>query len=262
MIPQQYGTAALRVTDLSCSAIKEHLKRSPFLLLPVGSLEPVGTDIPIGTINRITECIAGELCSRLNIIAAPLFAYGHATPFQSFEGCSGLHASTLSRSVYDCCNGWFFNGFKRIIVLTCAMDGSTGIAQAIKRLNAHPLHKNAVTLISIQEDGFFRSYCEVQRGGKENGRSEWGLFALNSFLGQSSDLATPRHVLPVADVKQFSRWRKCGRDPEKLRKIAPDALLSPPQVPGRDEGETLFLNLVDHLTTQISSFLTAGTNDS
>jgi creatinine amidohydrolase/Fe(II)-dependent formamide hydrolase-like protein len=194
---------------------------------------------------------------------APLLAYGNSTPFKSFGGSAGVHGETLANMVMECCNCWLFHGFKRIMVLTLAMDGKQGIDVAVKRLNGAPGRDAAVRLCSLQDDERFRLYCSSRVAGTEYGRSEWGIRVLTSYL-QPELLGEPVAARkgPLIEASAFRQWHRRGRDPEKLRKMAPSASLA--AVPGVADagGKELFDHIISFLTEEYSPFLTVEDNAS
>lgn len=254
----------MRVADLSFPQIEEQIERRPSLIVPVGSLEPIGESLPLGTVNRCCESIVDALSVRLKVLAAPLLAYGNSIPFKSFGGSAGVHRDTLSNIVVECCNCWLFHGFKRIMVITLAMDGRQGIDTAVKRLNKAPGRDNAVRYCSLQDDDRFRSLCASRFAGIEYGRSEWGVRAMAGYPQPAlpvSPAVNHRPVLP--DAADFKKWHRRGRDPEKLRKMAPHATLSAftdAGEAGTETGGELFERVVDFLTAEFSPFLTFTDN--
>jgi hypothetical protein len=256
----------MRVADFSFPQIEEQLRRRPSLIVPVGGLEPIGESLPLGTVNRCCESIADGLSIRLKVLAAPLLAYGNSIPFKSFGGCAGVHRDTLSTIIMECCNCWLFHGFKRIMVLTLAMDGRQGIDTAVKRLNKTPGRDNAVRYCSLQADERFRSLCASRFAGIEYGRSEWGVRTLAGYLyPELPGSPVVNNTPPLPDAADFKKWHRRGRDPEKLRKMAPHASFSAFTAAGEDGTgacRDLFERVLDFLTEEFSPFLTFTDNAS
>ncbi|MBN1575448.1 MAG: creatininase family protein [Chitinispirillaceae bacterium] len=260
----ELSCSPLRVADLSFLQIEKHIERSPSLILPIGALEPMGDTIPLGAVNSCCEMIADALSDCLKVLVAPLLAYGNSTPFQSFGGSAGVHRDTLANVVMECCNSWLFQGFKRIMVLTLAMDGRQWIDSAAKRLNGVPGRDDSVRFCSLQDDDRFRSFCSSRFTGTEYGRSEWGVRALAGYLqpGLQAGLVVKRKSDPP-DATDFTQWHRRGRDPEKLRKMAPAASFSA-SADGIDtgSGKELFEHIIAFLTEEFSPFLIVKDNAS
>ncbi|MBN1307245.1 MAG: creatininase family protein [Chitinispirillaceae bacterium] len=246
---------------MSFRQIERHIKLCPSLILPVGGLEPVGDTLPLGIINSCCGIIADTLSDRLKVLVAPLIAYGNSTPFKSFGGSAGIHYTTLANVVTECCKCWFFQGIKRIMVLTLAMDGRRGIDSAVKRFGGDRGEDVAIRYCSLQDDDRFRSFCMSRCSGTEYGRSEWGVSALAVFC--RPDLVVENRQGALQDSEAFKQWHRRGRDPDKLRKMAPEASFSI-LIEGIDAGtgKELFDHVVDFLTEEFSSFLIVQDNAS
>jgi hypothetical protein len=265
MAQNEKSSFPLRISSSTFSQIQTMMQMNASLLLPVGSLEPIGETLALGAINYCCESVAETISQKLQILMAPMLMYANNTPFKSFEGCSGISIHTQTNAIRECCNSWLFHGFKRIIIITFAMDGQLGTAAAVLQINKKQENEKTVTLFSLQNEPFFRSFCASEYPGKEFGRSEWGIHALVSFLcpalriGMQSD--SSKFMLP--DERTFKRWHKCGRDPEKLRKMSPVARLSDNfQIPDANVGKNLFNVIVTNLTEKITSLMIDNYNAS
>jgi hypothetical protein len=260
----EFQYAPLRIADLSFPQIEGYIGRCPSLILPVGNLEPIGEHCPLGTVNCCCEMIADGLSDALKVAVAPLIGYGNGIPFKSFGGSAGLHRDTLANVIFECCNCWLFQGFKRIMVLTLAMDGKQGIEGAVKRLNGKNDRSDAVRYCSLQEEGRFRSFCSSRYPGTELGRSEWGVLTLAKYLNLTSAITgAGARASASPDPADFSRWHRRGRDPEKLRKMVPGASLSTVDFGNDAEaGRELFHHTVGFLAEDFSPFLIVKDNAS
>jgi creatinine amidohydrolase len=256
----------LRVADMPFAAIEERIRTCPSLIMPVGGLEPIGDRLPLGMVNACCEAIADEIGKRSGVPVAPLLAYGNGILFKSFGGAAGIHRDTLATVLCEICNCWLFHGFKRIMVLTLAMDGRKAVEIAARRLNKLPGHEDSVRFSSLQDEERFRAYCAANGGGEEHGRSEWGIRALAAFIrpetGAATTVAAKKNS--AIDAAVFKQWHRRGRDPEKLRKLAPDAMFSDSAggAIDADAGRELFETTVASLTDEFSPFLTFRNNAS
>ena len=123
---------------------------------------------------------------------------------------------------------WFFQGFRRILLITLGMDGDESTAVAVKRLEPTGKKDGHVLVCSLQKNEQFRAFCARKSKMKEHGRSEWGSLALARFF--FPDRFNPQkfslETSTVPDSKSFRQWHKRGRDPQKLRKMTPAMRLS------------------------------------
>lgn len=256
--------ASLNLTDFSFKQIESRIKQTPSLILPVGGIEPVGDLLSLGAVNHLCDALAGTLSQNLQVMVAPLLAYGSTIPFKSFGGCAGVHHDILTNFVVDCCKCWFFHGIKRIMVLTLSMDAGRWGNEVVKRCTRFREPGTALRFFALQEERRFRSLCGSNGYGGESGRSEWGLTALAAYLCPEA-IRKPvenRHPTTV-EASDFKRWYRRGRDPEKLRKLAPSALFSGGDVlPDAASGEALFDATLQFLTEELSPFFAAEDNAS
>jgi creatinine amidohydrolase/Fe(II)-dependent formamide hydrolase-like protein len=262
MICNEQSLSSLRVQDLSFQQINDHLEQCPTLILPVGSLEPHGNFTALGAVNACCEAIADTLSKQLNVLVAPLLSYGNSTPFKSFYGSAGLHHTTLSNVVYECCNCWLFHGFKRIMVLTLSMDGQRGIEEAVKRINSCRGRTDTTRYCSLQNTAAFRSFCAQRYGFTEFERSEWAVLSLTSYLFPEM-VRKSTNSLHHERVKESmqKQWHRRGRDPEKLRKMIPDALFSGTDITTAiGQGKELYEYTISMLLDEYLPFLTMGDN--
>jgi creatinine amidohydrolase/Fe(II)-dependent formamide hydrolase-like protein len=217
-----------RLSDATFPEIEKYLLKTPSLLFPIGSFEPIGNTFPIGMLSRCCEELAVLLSRKTGTMVAPLFQYGFNTPFKAFGGCSGVSSRTFTNSLIECCNGWFFQGFRRILLFTLGMDSDESAAEAAKRLKPTGKKDCRVLVCPLQKNEKFRAFCARKTKMKEHGRTEWGSFALARYFfpdrfdyqGFSPETST------IPDSTSFTQWHKQGRDPQKLRKITPAMRLS------------------------------------
>ncbi len=256
--PGKFEAPSLNLIDLTFRQVEEIMIRRPSLIFPVGSIEPAGDRIALGAINTCCDLIARALSERLQVFVAPLLAYGDSYPFKSFGGSAGIRRKTCSNVVVECCNCWISQGFKSIMILTLSMDGRKWTGTAAKRLGTGG-SRGEVRFCSLQDEESFRSYCGKRSGIDEQGRSEWGIGALISYLKPEmlGSLEGGERSIPERPV--FTRWHRRGRDPQKLRKMTASATLSPsPVTGGFESGRELFMHVLDFLDREYSSFLTGS----
>lgn len=217
-----------RLSNATFPEIENYLKKTPSLIFPIGSFEPLGDTLPIGILSRCCEQLAILLSSQTGIMVAPLFAYGFNTPFKAFGGCSGVSARTFTNSLIECCRGWFFQGFRRILLLTLGMNGDENVAEVIERFERTDRKDCKISVCSLQENLQFHAFCEQKYNMKNHGRCEWGSIALARYFFPDHfsrhELSPEQLVVP--DSKSFRQWYKRGRDPQKLRQMTPVMRLS------------------------------------
>ncbi len=248
-----------KLTDYTFPQFETYLQKSPALILPVGGIEPVGTSLSLGTINEVCERICHALGKQLSVVSAPLLTYGASVPFKSFGGSAGVHPGILVNFVTDCCKCWFFHGIKRIMIVTLSMDATRWGAEVVRRLSA-VYGASAVGMIALQSHERFTGLCrEHGNGDVTAGRNEWGIAALAAWLGRSSGdqlLSGEKRGSREESLRQFKQWFRRGRDPEKLRKLFPDAWFGAENLPfpSETDGKMLFDALLRSLVEEMTPF--------
>ena len=213
-----------RLSDSSVSDLENYLQTTPAVIIPVGSLEPIGKHMPLGLIADTCDALAEHISMNTGALVAPKVSYGYATPFKAFAGCTGISEKTFANTLSETCNGLFFQGFKRILLITLGSDHHDTITTAINYMKK----KGEIAVCILQKNEQFRLLCARKCKTKEPVRTEWGMLALaQSFISDYADLQLKKPVGPLPDKKQYATWYKKGKDPQKLRKLVPDMRLSP-----------------------------------
>jgi creatinine amidohydrolase/Fe(II)-dependent formamide hydrolase-like protein len=242
---------------MSFPEVEAQIRRCPSLILPVGGLEPVGPLLPLGAINDCCEAVANIVSTRLEVLVAPLLAYGSTIPFKAFGGSAGMHRDTLINVIAECCKCWLFHGIQRIMVLSFAMDAQPVFNMVEKRVHATIGRNNVIRCMSFQDDERFRSLCAEICGNTEAGHSRRGIGVLSRYLSAGEERErTYAGTMAIPDAQQFKQWHRRGRDPEKLRNIAPAAQFEKDAaVPDAAAGKMLFDRVTGFLADECSPFL-------
>lgn len=211
------SSSSFCLNNLPFTAIKEQIKRSPSLLLPLGGLESFGNIGDIGLNNLCVDAIAATLAKELEILVAPPLLYGCTTRYKSFSGCLSVKPKMFSSFLASLCRDCFFQGFKRVIILNSIEDNELALELLKKRFNND---KNTLEIFSLHADKKIREYIAKNKPGLEMGRSELAILSMASFLRPESVTKPSIETSPGLPEKSvFLSWRKRGKDPEKFRKI-------------------------------------------
>ena len=251
----------LRLCDMNFGEISKHLHRCPSLIVPVGSMEPIGLYTVTGVLTRCGEVLAEALSSKLQVLTAPSINYSCTTTFKSFEGCAGIKERTFTNMLTEICRYWIFQGFSRILLLSVSSENDTALNCVLKRLN----HSNEkVKCFSLLSDTRVADLVSRNRVGKELGRSEYLILSLVRFLFPELLRDSHRsgaHRLP--EPGEYRTWKKRGKDPQLFRKMFPDGSTS--EISGKQSTETgkdLFNYIMKMLEEEYSPFLIVPQNAS
>lgn len=209
----------LKLSGLSFKQIENYILQSPALIIPLGSLEPYGEEIPSGVSSFCCEAIASALACRLQVLLAPVFHYGCSTPFKAFGGCSGVKSSVLVNSLLDISGAFLFQGFKKQIMIDLSFDNKDALGNFLKRINSREL---TVRVFSLHSDERVRSFLKT-----DSIRLESAVLSLAAYLKYPGLPSVPSSDLQVKeDQGAIRRWMKTGKDPQKLRRMFPAGIMS------------------------------------
>lgn len=208
----------LHLFDMNFGEISVQMQRCPSLIVPIGSMEPIGLYGVTGIISRCSKVISEALSSKLRVLTAPQLYYSCSTAFKSFEGCAGMRGRTLTNMITEICRDWIFQGFQRILLLNVSSENDSALEQATKRLNDR---SEKVKYFSLQSDARIIEQVFRYKTGQELGRSEYLIIWLAQYLFADLLCDGPKGQYPLPETKQFQNWKKRGKDPEMFRKMFP-----------------------------------------
>lgn len=251
----------LRLYDMNFGEISIHLHRCPSLIVPVGSMEPIGLYAVAGILTRCGEVLAEALSSKLQVLMAPSINYSCTTAFKSFEGCAGIKERTFTNMLTEICRDWIFQGFNRILLLSISSENDAAFELALKQLN-HSGGK--VKFFSLQSDTRVADQVSRFSVGKELGRSEYLILSLARFLFPELLRDIHQNNNPrLPEPGEYRIWKKRGKDPQLFRKMFPDGSTS--EIAGKhsiDSGRDLFNYIMKILEVEYSPFLIVPQNAS
>ena len=215
-----------RIDTLAFPVIEELIRANPLLVVPIGGLEPLGRDLPLGTTNLITQHLADRVGAACGALVAPVIGYGATVPSMSFGGVGGVKGRHLETFLVDLLRCWTFQGVRRFVLLDGTIDNAEPVERAARRhLRLHPAC--TVTPLCWQTHPDVRRLLAEAGAGDSFGRCERALRALGrSASGVREGGGDAPAKRPVPDKSRWTAWRRRGRDPEKYRSLYPDARTS------------------------------------
>jgi creatinine amidohydrolase/Fe(II)-dependent formamide hydrolase-like protein len=239
--PLPYFIAAMTFRE-----IESAIKRKPALIVPLGSLEPCTECGALGAAALCCNALAGKLSETMNILLAPMMPFGNSIAYKAFPGCGTLSKRTFRAFVQDILQSWIFQGVLNFIII----DGNTGSARTLKDAVKLPLARHPRVRCSILNWHHLpevRSLIAKQSEGPERDRSEYGILSMAAFLDHAYVGRTStgkRENTRVSDAV-YQKWQRTGADPEKFRKLFPDARTSANALAySATFGETLFQSIL------------------
>ncbi|MFQ5529965.1 MAG: creatininase family protein [Gemmatimonadota bacterium] len=154
--PQTQTSGPTRLDELTSGQVADWFRRDPRLLLPVGSCTQHGPCLPVGTDNRITEELARAVCSRTEILLAPLLPFGVASREDLEQaGTAGLERKTLHRVLNELVESWERQGLEEVTLLTG--NGNVRHIQALAMVLTKSVRVRSVDTRAIDVSRFLDS---------------------------------------------------------------------------------------------------------
>jgi len=102
--------------DMTWVEFKERITEDPIILIPLGSVEEQGPNVPMGDF-MLTDRVADFVADKADAIAAPTTAFGYAEYFRCMAGGVQLKAETFCSLLEDICENFLNHGLRRLIIL-------------------------------------------------------------------------------------------------------------------------------------------------
>jgi creatinine amidohydrolase/Fe(II)-dependent formamide hydrolase-like protein len=243
---------------LSFPLIEARIARKPAIILPVGGLEPLGRHVPLGAANLCVTALADQLSAETGVLMAPLFPFGATRPFRAFGGAGGMHWKRLGAAVAAVLRDYIAQGARQLLVVDGLYGNDASLAWAARYIQAR-YPQTTVSVLAWQREPDIRRFIGEATGTREPGRSEVGLLSMASALGMTFAPPDSQAKQAVKDPSAYRTWSRRGKDPEKFRKLYPDATVAAHQVPVEKAlGEELLKRVVGLFVDRIEASAQPG----
>lgn len=139
------GPAPLQLEELNTRQIQDLLPKSPLLFFPVGTLEPHGRHLPIGTDTMLARGVANELARRCGGVVAPALPFGLTNLLIQTPVATGYPESLFEEFVGVTLRSFYQGGFQRIVLV----NGHGGNRNALLNISRAFVRERAVGLCVI-----------------------------------------------------------------------------------------------------------------
>lgn len=103
------------IHEKSWDTIKEELKTSKTVIVPLGALEAHGPQNPVGCCYLLAESASKSVGEKTGITVTPVIPFGVSTPYQNFPGTITVQSRVLQDYVLDVCRSLVRAGYKKIV---------------------------------------------------------------------------------------------------------------------------------------------------
>ncbi|WP_369780147.1 creatininase family protein [Streptomyces sp. R33] len=108
------------------------------VIVPIGTLEPHGPHLPLGSDTMISDHFALRLADDIGGHIAPTISYGVATPTRrvggAFPGIINITGSTFTTLVTEILACLAQHGYRRVVLLNSAIDNLSFLCEAAREL--------------------------------------------------------------------------------------------------------------------------------
>lgn len=235
----------------SFDEVDQIIENRPFLIVPLGGCEPFGCGAALGAESICCGELAHILSRRLDISSAPLLPFGCSVPFMSFGGSCGMRPRTLINLMLELLHCYIFQGFRNVFVINTVPFNREPLEEVKTRISKK--YKDVkIGVFDLNSDSRLRKFTGMDQAESVFDRNERLFLSVLSHLAPELLEGRRGKNTGAASEKEYAKWRRRGRDPQKYRSLFPEGLVSTdmgnfdPQ-----QGKVLFEFVLDTAQTDI-----------
>ena len=122
---------SVKLHHKSWVTIKEELKSSDTVIIPLGSMEAHGEHKPVGCCYLLAVASSEAVSERTGVPITPVIPFGVSPPYKNFPGTITVSTETLSRYVYEVSESLARAGFKKILFLSAHGGSNLGVLREL-----------------------------------------------------------------------------------------------------------------------------------
>jgi len=131
----QSSGKALILQEMTWTDVRDYMKTSDMVIIPLGSTEQHGPHMPLGTDYYEALGVAKMISARTGVLIAPLLLMGYSEYHSGFQGTLSLKPETFEQVLFESTQMLMKYGFRRFMFFN--YHGGNGIVQSrvIHRIN-------------------------------------------------------------------------------------------------------------------------------
>ncbi len=130
------------------------------VILPVGTIEPHGNHLPIGTDSLIAEILSERIAEKINALIAPTIYHGVTRSLYGYGGVTTVDEKTFEEYVYEVARS-LADSFDYLVI----MNGHGGNTNALKSVVRRLRLKDRVASMSVDRRILMRDLSKSILGG-------------------------------------------------------------------------------------------------
>lgn len=124
------------LTEMTWPEVKEALKETNVVIIPVGSIEQHGLHLPLETDYIQAVELAKRIAEKAGALVAPVILCGHSQHHMGFPGTISLKPETLVQVIFEACQSLGRHGFNKIVLLSTHGGNDVACGFAAQKVNS------------------------------------------------------------------------------------------------------------------------------
>jgi creatinine amidohydrolase len=141
----QTKSKALVLQEMSWFDVKEYLKNSDMVIIPLGSTEQHGPHLPLGTDCYLATGMCKMISAETGIVVAPVVLSGYSVYHSGFPGTLSLKPETMEQVIFETAEMLMKYGFRRFLFFN-GHGGNRIVEQKVMHRINHTTEAIAVSI--------------------------------------------------------------------------------------------------------------------
>jgi creatinine amidohydrolase len=160
------GRKALLLQEMTWTDVKEYLKSSDMVIIPLGSTEQHGPHLPLGTDYYLAMGALEKISARTGVVVAPVLLAGYSEYHSGFPGTLSIKPDTMVQVLFESAQMLLKYGFRRLMFFNS--HGGNNIVQEkiIHRINQETEAMAAAIgyggSIQVEDEEFFDWHAGIE----------------------------------------------------------------------------------------------------
>jgi creatinine amidohydrolase len=216
------------------------------ILLPVGSVEPHGTHLPLGTDTIIAEALANAVSTRTGWPVLPTIQYGFIYGLRDFPGSVSIQEDLLQSLILGIGKELKRYKFKMLAVVNCHIPNSAAVTHALFKA----LTKDDIPGVNLTFPGYEEAYSKYCKS------KLWrpGIFHADELETSIMLYLRPDLVRMENAKKNYPKPPETfGFYPHSWKEFSDISVIGDPTLASKKKGELLFNFFVEKIIALLSN---------
>jgi creatinine amidohydrolase len=152
----------LVLQEMTWTDVRDYLAKNDMVILPLGSTEQHGPQLPLGTDFILATDISKLVSARTGVVVAPVLLAGYSIYHSGFPGTVSLKSETVAEVLFEAAQMLIKYGFRRFLIFNYHGGNSLAQQTVIHRIN----HETEATAVAIGVGG-------PLEGGEDEALMDW-----------------------------------------------------------------------------------------